>query len=575
MQMSKYKFQLFSVAVFFIYIFLLYFHFDYIDKIGFGGRSDAGFYIEYATRIFDPSSDPIMFRPFFYLYGNLSHKIFGFNDYAIKISNLILFGLNGYLTFVISKKFIQNSFLSLIPTLLYFSNPAVNLMATTQVTTMLSTFLILLFIIFFFNFKNEIEEKYIKYSVYFALFAVILTTTHEELIAIVIINSLILYKSFFSKIKYFNFLLIQFLTFVSSWLTMFFFFGSKNILKNLTLQFLNVIPLDINFFIRSKYYGVEHSNDFSLSTILNFFSDRILPILPDISVNEYLILAILILFFYLYFKNKTDNKDLNNLNINLLIYFLISIVTIRAGARQFINYYPIFFIIFVFAVDYILSFTLRKKYKPFLTLSIFLIFAFITVNQSYPDGYKNSISRERIMFDYLKNKINNDNRILLLSTYFNAGSAQGPRYKIDGKYSENKSLSNLVYLGENAILFRNHLRFTDSSSDFKSFIEKNNIKFALFLDHYPNFIYKKKEYQNLINLFPNNDNIFEENLIDLKKDIGANHLALFKANLNELYSFSSRLEIQLVEKFSISKNEIDIFANTHLKDTKKIYLLEF
>ena len=571
--MSRYKFQLFSVTVFFIYVFLLYFHFSYIDKIGFGG--DAGLYMEYARRVFDPSSDPIMFRPFFYLYGNLSQKIFGFNDYAIKISDLILFGLNGYLTFIISKKIIRNSFLSLIPTLLYFSNPVVNLMATAQITTMLSTFLVLIFIIFFFKSKNAIEENYIKYSVYFGLFAVTLVTTHEELISIVIINSLILYKSFFSKIKYFKFLLIQFLTFVSSWLTMFFFFGTTNLLKNLTLQFLNVIPLDINFFIRSKYYDVEHSNDLSLSSILNFFSDRILPILPDISINEYLILAILILFFYLYFKNKTDNKDLDNLNINLFIYFLISIVTIRAGARQFINYYPIFFIIFVFAVDYILNFILRKKYKPFLTLSIFLIFAFITVNQSYPDGYKDSKSRDRIIFDYLKDKVNNDNKILLLSTYFNAGSAQGPRYKINGKYTENKSLSNHVYLGENAILFRNHLRFNDSSSDFKSFIEKNNIKFALFLDHYPNFIYKKKEYQNLIKLFPNNDNFFEENLIDLKKDIGANHLALFKANMNELYSFSSRLEIELVEKFSISKNKIDIFANTHLKNMKKIYLLEF
>ena len=146
--MSKYKFQLFSVTVFFIYVFLLYFHFGYIDKIGFGG--DAGLYMEYSRRVFDPSSDPIMFRPFFYLYGNLSQKIFGFNDYAIKISDLILFGLNGYLTFIISKKIIRNSFLSLIPTLLYFSNPVVNLMATAQITTMLSTFLVLIFIIFFF-----------------------------------------------------------------------------------------------------------------------------------------------------------------------------------------------------------------------------------------------------------------------------------------------------------------------------------------------------------------------------------------------------------------------------------------
>jgi hypothetical protein len=46
---------------------------DYVSQIGFGG--DASFYIEYSARVFDKSSAPIMFSPFFYLYGNLSQKI--------------------------------------------------------------------------------------------------------------------------------------------------------------------------------------------------------------------------------------------------------------------------------------------------------------------------------------------------------------------------------------------------------------------------------------------------------------------------------------------------------------------
>ena len=571
--MTKYNNYLFSGLIFLAYIFLLYFHLDYVSQIGFGG--DASFYIEYSARVFDKSSDPIMFRPFFYLYGNLSQRIFGFNDYAIAISNLILLGINGYLTYLITKKVIQNNFLSLIPTLLYFSDPAVNLAATTQITTMLGTFLVLLFIVFFFKFADKIEKNYIKYSIYFALFALALLLTHEELILIVIVNSLLLFKKFFSKIKYVKFLLLQFVTFISSWIVMFLSFGTMNIFKNITLQFLNVIPLDINFFIRSKYYKVDHDFDFSISTILNFFTESMIPILPDIFINKYLTLIILVLFLYIYLINKIPNKNLDNLNINLLFYFLISILTIRAGARQFINYYPIFFITYVFSVNYLINHFLNIKYKSLITIFIFLFIAVFAFSYNYPNGYKNVISRERIIYDYLKDKVNDDNKILLLSTFYNAGKARGPRYKIDGKYTENKSLSNLVYLGENAILLRNHLRFTDSSSDFRNFIRKNNIKFALFSDRYPDFIYTQKEYKNLIKLFPDNEDMFKKRSIKLKKDAGLNHLKLFRVNLNKLHSFNSALEIELVEQFSIKKTDMDIFSDTHLKDDSKIFLLQF
>ena len=66
--MIRYKNYLSPIIIFFIYIFILYFHLGYINQIGFKG--DDSFYIEYSARIFDESSDPIMFRPFFYLYGN-------------------------------------------------------------------------------------------------------------------------------------------------------------------------------------------------------------------------------------------------------------------------------------------------------------------------------------------------------------------------------------------------------------------------------------------------------------------------------------------------------------------------
>ena len=39
----------------------------------------------------------------------------------------------------------------------------------------------------------------------------------------------------------------------------------------------------------------------------------------------------------------------------------------------------------------------------------------------------------------VKNKVNNDNKILLLSSFYNAGKARGPRYKINGKFSDNKT----------------------------------------------------------------------------------------------------------------------------------------
>ena len=107
--MIKNKEFKFSIIIFFLFLIIFLFHLDYIDKIGFVG--DSNYYIEYSARIFEKEFEPFMFRPVYYLYGNLSQKLFGFNDYSIKLANLILFGFNGYLTFIISNKVMLNSHL--------------------------------------------------------------------------------------------------------------------------------------------------------------------------------------------------------------------------------------------------------------------------------------------------------------------------------------------------------------------------------------------------------------------------------------------------------------------------------
>ena len=74
-----------------------------------------------------------------------------------------------------------------------------------------------------------------------------------------------------------------------------------------------------------------------------------------------LIIFLFLIFSFIYLKKGPQNKNFNNLGINLIVYFIVSIVMIRAAPRQFVTYYPIYFITLVFIFEYLHLFFLKKK----------------------------------------------------------------------------------------------------------------------------------------------------------------------------------------------------------------------
>lgn len=111
-----------------------------IDKIGITGGIDSYKYIDWAYNLFHPNFEAPMFRPFFFLYCKISQFFFGVNDYSIKIFNLIIFSLNSFLIFLLSKKIFNIKMISILPSFFYITNPSVSLFAASEATNMLGSF---------------------------------------------------------------------------------------------------------------------------------------------------------------------------------------------------------------------------------------------------------------------------------------------------------------------------------------------------------------------------------------------------------------------------------------------------
>jgi hypothetical protein len=564
--MFKFKLNIAYAAVIIISFGVILFHLHYIKQIGIHG--DANYYIEYSSRLFEKDFEPLMFRPFYYLYGNFAQSIFGLNDYSIKIFNIILLGINSLLTFILCKKIFKNSFISLIPVLLLLSNPSVHLEATSENTTTLAMFLLLSFLLFFFYIKKNIEDKFIIYSIFFGSYAAAFFFTHEELIIVSIINSLLLFKYFRSQKKFIKFLAFQTATFIGICLVFILKFANKSLIKNFISQALNVIPVDLNFFIRSKYHQTDYNIEFSIS---NFFNNSILDIFPKYFIHGYLIFIIFILFFFIIKINKYKNEDLKILNINLIIYFFTLIFTIRAAPRLFIVYYPIFFILIFFAINYILKFIKKENFRNLISSFLFIFIIFFNLFNFFPNDYKNNITQDKLLFNFLKEKINNDNKLLLLTTIYDAGAGTGARKKINQKLTENHSLTSEVYFGKNAILFRNILRFEDDITNFTDYIKMNKIKYVIFKENYSDTTYTYKEFNNLKKLFPQKQNFID---VRIKKNQNDNHLKLYGFEINKLFYINNEIETKLIESYTIKREEINFSEDIKDLMKNKIYILK-
>jgi hypothetical protein len=369
----------------------------------------------------------------------LAQFFFGVNDYSIKIFNLFFFTFNSLLIFLISKKIFNKDIISILPSAIYITNPTISLFAASELTNVLGSFLLLLNFFFFLNLiekKNLRNFDIIKYSILFGCLSAISFFTREELIILSIVNLIYLFLKKNLNSSFFKFFIYSSLSFLVVVIFFLLFFATKNFLKNIIVLILNVIQREINYSIRGYYRDIPVSNEHSLTKFLNNLLEYFYNIFQGLEVNIG-ILLILFLFFIISFKNNPYNKkSLELLFYNLTVYILFFIF-IRHSGRLFVTFYPIFFILIVASIYFFFDFfKLRSKENlVFLTIFFYILFIFY---HNFPKKFKHEVQSTKIIFNYFKDKVDINNKILIISSV----EKLLPHFILDNNlYSENYHLA--------------------------------------------------------------------------------------------------------------------------------------
>lgn len=363
---------------------------------------------------------------------------------------------------------------------------------------------------------------------------------------------------------FFSYSLLSFLITIYLFLL---FFSTKNFIKNKITLFLNVIQREINYFIRGNIRDIQIPSEYSVNSLFDNLLNTFFKIFQGTEINIYIIIFLFsFLFIEIFFKkNRFENNFLiiDLFFYNILIY-LIFFIFIRHSPRLFITFYPIFFILIVVSVYYFfnnLKFN-SKKIIVFLILSVYIFFNFY---QNFPSKFKHEIQSTKLIFNYFKDKIDQDNKILILSSvemnipHLILEKSQNNKPFL---FSENYHLASNAYFSNNAIIFYQFLNY-DNLETFSLFLKKNKIKYIVFDPSVNKEIpLNIKATNNIYNLFPNNldiiENFFKRNSYNLKK---YQYLKLYRSDLN--YSIlNTTQEIKLIETFFKKKNLKKINPNT-------------
>lgn len=538
----------FFLVLFFTFV-LFFFLLKDITQIGITGGVDSYKYIDWAVNLNHPNFDPPMFRPFFFLYCKLAQYIFGINDYSIKILNLLIFSLNSLLIFFISKKIFRKNIISIFPSIFYITNPSVVLFATSELTNMLGSFLLLLNLFFFFNLikkSNLTNKDIVKYSIIFAVLTVISFFTREELILVSIVNLFYIYAKKKTRIFFIKFSIYSSLFFLITISFFLIFFATKNFIKNKIVLILNVIPREINYSIRGYYRDIPIPENFSLSKLLNNLPEYFYNIFHGIEINIIIIFLLLIfLFFKIFINNKIYNSKIIELLFYNLIIYIIFFTFIRHSGRLFVTFYPIFYILIVVSLYFFfISFKLNFK-KSFLFFTL-LTYILINFYHNFPKKFKYEIQSTRLLYNYFKDKVDDKNKILILSSV----ETLLPHSILEKNlYSENYHLASKAYFGNNALIFLQELNYNNLKS-FDLFLKRNNIKYILFNPNINrDLLLHQKIKSNLYNLFSDNINGLNKFIIFNNKKINNyEYLKLYNSDMN-YFILNTFEELQLIRLF--------------------------
>lgn len=493
-------------------------------------------YIDWSLNIFSKEAVLSYYRPFFYVINNLTVNIFGLSLFSFKLINLIIFLLNAIIIIKISKKYLGNDYFYLIPLIFFLFNPNIVEEYSKISPFPLSQFFILINILLI---LLIIESKKNFFFILLGLINAFGSLCREELFLIFFIN--IIFFIFILEKK--KIIFYYFITFIFVHLLFFIYLFNQIDFSKFFSIGLNVIDREINYSIRKYYYNLEY--EILYNKIFDFTNKFEKQFSLFFLIKQFFLLSILYQL-YLNFKKKIKN----NLRINYLLFLISSFIIfyffIRVADRLIILYEFLFIILLMSQIKNIKfeNFNFQKLLFIFL-----LIMSFFKIYSNYIDEkYKPRLSINNIFYKEIIKNYNNQG-ILISPTSTNL--IHGPEKYINGKPSENYSLSSRLYFGNEVLLFSDLLKLIKKRDNN---LDDINLEYIIIqVDHKSGKLTFKKENLDVINKILNLSDTQVKNFRNYK--LKADHnLKLYGGNDQEYFEINGFLfNSLLLKNFNINK----------------------
>ncbi len=547
-----------------IFFFILFF---YIKNAGIDG-DDNYKYLHWSNNIFSENYYSILFRPFFYLYGKASLILFSYSDYSIKLSNLFLHIFNFNVIFILSYKKTNNYFLPAIISLMYLLNPFLIGALFNEETTIIAISLLILNTTLFFKITSNLlqEQTSTRLFLILGLLGCLLFLTHEELVMIFIIDIIFLGCLFYDKLK--KNIIFSIFCFIIIFTVFFFLFAEDEFIKKTISLILNVIHRDLNFLIRETVLEKEISKNYFYMNYFEFLKNQISLIFSRVYWINSLISLTLLIFSCIYFFKKKDYLLEKFISVQILSY-VIFLLFIRVADRLFLVY----LILFYFLISLLFFDLVKRRYfKTLIIISLICILSFIPNLGGFKENYTKMFykSETRYLYDHLKDQINEDNKILMLSSFEDRLPLKSFS---ENSFSENYSLATFLYFDSNALILKQIYALRKLDINFIKFLREEKISYIILKENISKkYLVNEKSIKNLEFLFSQKkiENIIKLNLNESNEYKKQNsYLKLYNVNFDKMSVISSIQENNLVlEEIEPIIKKFTYFYNEKFFDTE-------
>jgi hypothetical protein len=411
------------IVPFIVILFIgIYLRFDGITTQGLNRGDGVKYLAESARWASDDLSLDFMggrfYRPAVYAIQGLGIKLFGYNDYSVKIVNSTIDTLNIILLFIIAALCTRNYLIGTIASLFYATNPKIVSLARIEMVHVQSEFFVMMALLTFIMFyRNDNYKNYFKYLfiITSGIFSYYSINTHAELIFVTpVFYAFILYKYSFS-LKNHKFALIFISLFTAGHILPFIF----EIIMLGPNTVLTVIGNEISFYMNPEFQNrFTPDNKIFMPFKILFYS------LYLYYRNTFFVFGGLFLAGYLLLLKKDPSKYIDN----SMIYLLMSIVTSylflfslsfsvfpRDAGRLLLPLIPAITIITFYSlyrlVIILLKTTKIHKYSNhlFVALGISLFFVSVKILPNDTD-YRTQVKRVHTLISPM---VNSSNKLLI------------------------------------------------------------------------------------------------------------------------------------------------------------------